>query len=87
MARPKGRRQALTTPEAMAGALPERFLQPNLGENPVEALRTYLYELTQWVIEQGAPPQRAPLVAVQVAALVGAAPSDWYRVVFDRPVG
>jgi hypothetical protein len=85
MARSRRRRVNLTAPEALAEALPERFLCPTLGDNPVGALQAYITALSEWVVEQGVPIGSARFVASEVMALVGAAPSDWYRVAFERP--
>ncbi|WP_439377839.1 hypothetical protein [Amycolatopsis lexingtonensis] len=85
MARSKRARRQLNSVEALVDALPERFLTPSLGEDPVRSLSSYVAELLRWLAEQGVRPEAAQTVSVDVMEAIGASPADWYLRAATRP--
>ncbi|AIG78454.1 Hypothetical protein AJAP_28075 [Amycolatopsis japonica] len=79
MARSRRVRKAIGSVDQLVAELPEPFLTPCLGEDPLRSLTTYVAELTQWVAGQGVRPEAVQRTTIEVMAAIGAAPSEWYR--------
>jgi hypothetical protein len=71
--------------DELVAALPARFLEITVGEKPVQALSTYVVELSASVLSEGVRAELVQKTTVEVMEAIDASPADWYRRATSRP--